>query len=62
MDKFYYYLNGQEVAVTFYKKEFQKTNQNEFRTGKVIKKVVEFMSNGKAMIIHSTQMQINVMY
>lgn len=54
MDKFYYYLNGQEVAVTFYKKEFQKTNQNEFRIGKVIKKVVEFMSNGKAMIIHST--------
>ena len=30
------YLNGEEIVGTFYKKEFQKTNQEEFRTEKVI--------------------------
>ena len=27
-------LNGEEIVETFYKKEFQKTNQKEFRTEK----------------------------
>ena len=34
-------LNGKEVAGTFYKKEFQKTNQTEFRIQKVIKQKVD---------------------
>ena len=31
-------LNGEEIAGTFYEKELQKTNQQEFRTEKVIKR------------------------
>ena len=31
-------LNGEKILGTFYEKEFQKTNQKEFRIGKVIKK------------------------
>ena len=31
-------LNGEEIKDSFYKKEFQKTNQKEFRIEKVIKK------------------------
>ena len=31
-------LNGEEIIGTFYKKELQKTNQEEFRTEKVIKR------------------------
>ena len=31
-------LNGEEIIVTFYEKEVQKTNQQEFRIEKVIKK------------------------
>ena len=31
-------LNGEEIIVTFYEKELQKTNQEEFRIEKVIKK------------------------
>ena len=31
-------LNGEKILRTFYEKEFQKTNQREFRVGKVIKK------------------------
>ena len=31
-------LNGEEVIATFYEKELQKTNQEEFRIEKVIKK------------------------
>ena len=31
-------LNGEEIIGTFYKKELQKTNQEEFRIEKVIKK------------------------
>ena len=34
-------LNGKEVVGTFYKKEFQKTNQTEFRIQKVIKRKVD---------------------
>ena len=31
-------LNGEDITVTFYEKELQKTNQHEFRVEKVIKK------------------------
>ena len=31
-------LNGEEIFGTFYEKELQKTNQEEFRIEKVIKK------------------------
>ena len=30
-------LNGEEIIGTFYEKELQKTNQKEFRIGKLIK-------------------------
>ena len=30
-------LNGEKTVGTFYEKELQKTNQEEFRIGKVIK-------------------------
>ena len=30
-------LNGEEIIGTFYEKELQKTNQKEFRIGKVLK-------------------------
>ena len=47
------YLNGEEIAGTFYEKELQKTNQEEFRIKKVIKqKEINFKLNGKDMIIH----------
>ena len=46
-------LNGDEIIGTFYEKELQKTNQQEFRIEKVIKrKVINYMSNGKVMIVH----------
>ena len=31
-------LNGEKIMGTFYEKELQKTNQQEFRTEKIIKK------------------------
>ena len=31
-------LNGEEIVETFYENEFQKTNQKEVRTEKVIKR------------------------
>ena len=31
-------LKGEEIIGTFYKKELQKTNQEEFRVEKIIKK------------------------
>ena len=31
-------LNGEEIIGTFYENELQKTNQKEFRIGKVLKK------------------------
>ena len=43
------HLNGEKVIGTFYEKELQKANQEEFRMEKVIKKKV--MLNGRAMII-----------
>ena len=46
-------LNGEEIIGTFYEKELQKTNQNEFRIEKVIKKkVINYMPNGNVMIVH----------
>ena len=46
-------LNGEEITGSFYEKELQKTNQEKFRIGKVPKKkVINFISNGKGMIIH----------
>ena len=38
MDIFINYLNGDEIIETFYEKELQKTNQQEFRIEKVIKR------------------------
>ena len=32
------YLNGEEITGTFYEKELKKTNQQEFRIERVIKK------------------------
>ena len=47
-------LNGEEIIGTFYEKELQRTNQEEFRIEKLIKKKeTSYMSNGKDMIIHS---------
>ena len=47
------YLNGEQITGTFYEKELQKIDQQEFRTEKVIKKkMINYMSNGKDMIIH----------
>ena len=46
-------FNGEEIIGTFYEKELEKTNQQEFRIEKVIKKkVINYISNGKVMIIH----------
>ena len=46
-------LNGEEITGIFYEKELQKTNQEEFRIEKVIRrKGINFMLNGKDIIIH----------
>ena len=46
-------LNGDEIIGTFYGKELQKTNQQEFRIENVIqKKVINYMSNEMVMIVH----------
>ena len=46
-------LNSEEIIRTFYEKELQKTNQQEFRIEKVIKeKLINYMSNGKIMVVH----------
>ena len=45
-------FNDKEIIRTFYEKKLQKTNQEEFRIEKVIKKRVIYMLNGKDMIIH----------
>ena len=43
---------GEIIIGTSYEKVLQKTNQPEFRNEIVIKKkVISYMSNGKAMII-----------
>ena len=41
-------FNGEDIIRTFYEKELQKTNQNEFR----IEKEINYMLNGKVMIIY----------
>ena len=42
-----------KVLRTFYEKKLQKTNQKELRIEKVLrKKVINYMLNGKVMIIH----------
>ena len=46
-------LNGEEITGTFYEKELPKIDQQEFRIENVIKeKVINYISNGKDMIIH----------
>ena len=46
-------LNGEEITGTFYEKELQKTNQEEFRIENVIdEKEINFMLNGRNIIIH----------
>ena len=46
-------LNDKEIIGTFYEKELQGTNQQKFRIEKVIKKnSINYMSNGKVIIIH----------
>ena len=44
-------LKVKKLLERFAKKELQKINQKEFRVEKVIKKVINYMLNGKAMII-----------
>ena len=46
-------MNVEEILGTFLEKELQKTNQEEFRIEKVIKKkVINYMPNAKVMIVH----------
>ena len=46
-------LSGEEIIGTFYEKEQQKTNQQEFRMEKVIKKKGDnHMSKGKVLIVY----------
>ena len=48
-------LNGGKIYGSFYEKELQKTDQKEFRIEKVIKKKeINYLLNGKVMIIHLT--------
>ena len=44
-------LKVKKLLERFAKKELQKINQKEFRVEKVIKKVINCILNGKAMII-----------
>ena len=45
--------NGEEIIGTFYEKELQKIDQQEFRIEKVIKKkAINYISDGKDMVIH----------
>ena len=47
-------LNGEEIIGSFYEKELQGTNQQKFRIEKVIKKKeINYMLNGKVIIIPS---------
>ena len=46
-------FNSEEIIERFYEKELQKTNQQEFRIEKAIKKkVTNYLSNGKVMMAH----------
>ena len=45
--------NGEEIVVTFYEKELQKTDQKNLELKKYLgKKMINYMLNGKVMIIH----------
>ena len=45
-------MNGEEITGSIYEKELQKTNQKEIRIEKILKKkMINYMSNGKIMII-----------
>ena len=46
-------LNGEKIDGIFYKEMLQKTSQKEFRIEKVIKKVIDCMSGGRAMRTYS---------
>ena len=47
-------LKGEEIVGTFYEKNCKKTNEEDFRVGKVIqKKGDKLLLNGKAMIVLS---------
>ena len=44
-------INIEEIVEKFFKKELQKSNQNEFRVEKVIReKAVNYMLNGEDLI------------
>ena len=43
-------LNGEVIIGTFYEKELQKTNQQEFSNQE--KKMINYMSNRKVMTVH----------
>ena len=43
-------FNGEKIIGSFYEKELQKTDQEEFRIEK--EKVTKCMLNGKVLIIH----------
>ena len=45
-------LNGLKIIGTFYEKELKNANQKEFRTEKVIKKVINCILNRRVVIIH----------
>ena len=46
-------LNNEQITGTFYENELQRTNQEEFRIEKLIREmVINYMSNGKCMIVH----------
>ena len=46
-------LHGEEINRTFYEKDFPRANQTEFILENIIKKKVkDYMSGGKIMIIH----------
>ena len=54
-------LNGEKIIGTFREKKLQKTNQEESKIEKVIKKKgTSYMSNGKDMIIHLIAGLINI--
>ena len=43
-------MNGEEITGSFCEKKLQKTNQKEFRIGKLLK--INCMSNGKDIITY----------
>ena len=48
-------LNNEEIIGTFYEKELQKTNKKKLGLKRCLKeKVINYMSNGKVMVIRLT--------